>query len=589
MNFVNENNGEGFLYMKKLSIETFKAAKTKRDLADSLGESYKSLCYNLYKRDIQRYKAFEIKKSNGGVRSIVAPNASLKRIQRKLARLLSESFVSKRSVHGFTQDRSIKTNAKVHLRKRVLINVDLKDFFPSIHFGRVMGMFKSHPFNFNSEVAQALANLCCNEGQLPQGAPTSPVISNFICRSLDNSLIKFAKKYRFNYTRYADDLSFSSNVKPIPAEIGVLEGDKFILSSSFKHTITKNGFEVNDEKTRCSLPGNKKEVTGVLVNTKLNVSRKYIRLIRAMLHSWESDGLEGATKKHFKLSDDTALNGMTLLFSKKLVGMINYVRFVREVPGDESFEDTVYEGFRRRLSKLKSDLVMPRLITKAMEEKFPTVLCEGHTDPLHLNRALHYFRRNNKFIDLDVRIVNYPEAAKLGDSANKAECERIVKLGAKLENKIIYLFDRDNSQIKNWAQEECTGFKKQGENIYSAVIPKPIHRDFDQVCIEHYYDDEVLQRYDSSGRRLFLSTEFDPNTGELNSNPRIKYVNTSRIKGCSYPAIIDSKVYTENARNMAMSKKTFANHIHNLRPPFESVDFDNFLPIFELLEKIVND
>lgn len=167
----------------------FLGLQARQDVADLLEVDVKRLNYHLYiASPHQRYKSFDISKRSGAKRRIDAPISALKIIQRKLNQVLQYVYQTKQAVHGFINNKSIITNARTHLRKRFVLNVDLKDFFPSINFGRVRGLFMAHPYNLNAEVATILAQICCHNNQLPQGAPTSPTISNMICAKLDDQL-----------------------------------------------------------------------------------------------------------------------------------------------------------------------------------------------------------------------------------------------------------------------------------------------------------------------------------------------------------------------------------------------------------------
>ena len=148
---------------------------------------------------------FTIPKASGEKRTIAVPPPVLMAWQRRFCEYLTASYVPKPSVHGFTKGRSICSNASEHVGRRLILNIDLRDFFPSIHFGRVRGLFASHPFNFSNVVASTLAQLCTREGELLQGAPTSPIISNLICRRLDTDLWRLTRSLGCKYTRYADD------------------------------------------------------------------------------------------------------------------------------------------------------------------------------------------------------------------------------------------------------------------------------------------------------------------------------------------------------------------------------------------------
>jgi len=148
-------------------------------LCSILNISIKQLHYILFVKK-KRYKMFEIAKKSGGKRTILAPSEDLKSIQRRLAHLLYSCYEFLDVQHGFIKSKSCVTNACSHISKRFVLNIDLKDFFDTIHFGRIQGLFMNKPFNFNRNLATILAKLVCEDGKLPQGAPTSPVLSNII-------------------------------------------------------------------------------------------------------------------------------------------------------------------------------------------------------------------------------------------------------------------------------------------------------------------------------------------------------------------------------------------------------------------------
>ena len=182
-------------------MDVFSEIKTRADLASLLGVKESTLTYLLYKvPEVDKYTSFSLPKRNGGTREISSPIRGLKAIQRRLAEVLLEAYPNRPCVHGFLSGKNVKTNASVHLNRKWIANIDIKDFFPSIHFGRVMGLFKSLPFCLPDQLAREIANICCKDGVLPQGAPTSPIISNYICWRLDNQLQQLAKGARCVYT-----------------------------------------------------------------------------------------------------------------------------------------------------------------------------------------------------------------------------------------------------------------------------------------------------------------------------------------------------------------------------------------------------
>ncbi|WP_249316573.1 retron Ec67 family RNA-directed DNA polymerase/endonuclease [Bacillus sp. FJAT-50079] len=268
----------------------FHDIKTRNHLADFLKIPRKNLSYLLYKRGINTlYSSFEIDKKNGGVRKINAPLAELKDIQKKLAVALYKHKKNNQKIknnlsHAFEKEKSIVTNAKIHRNKRLVLNIDLENFFESFHFGRVRGFFiKNNKFLLSSEVATVIAQLTCYEGKLPQGAPTSPIITNLICEILDQRLLKIAKKYKLDYTRYADDLTFSTNDKNF-----------FDLQTAFYERLSSEliraGFKINDKKKRLQIRDSRQVVTGLVVNKKINVKRIYYKETRAMAHQLYKEG-----------------------------------------------------------------------------------------------------------------------------------------------------------------------------------------------------------------------------------------------------------------------------------------------------------
>lgn len=266
---------------------------SKHDLCQLLNIQTRQLTGLLYYTKIETcYRQFTIPKKNGDVRTINAPVGSLKFVQRKLSRLLlkrldeisEQNNIKQEIAHAFFKGRSIKTNALPHRNKKYLLNVDLKDFFDTIHFGRVQGFFKKNKyFKLPDEIATIIAQLTCYNGKLPQGAPTSPVISNLICQILDNKILQLCKKYRLTYTRYADDLTFSTNKKEFIEEYGnFLEELDVIIEAS--------GFSINSEKTRFQNNDHRQVVTGLSVNKKVNVKKEFYKNTRSMAYSLYTTG-----------------------------------------------------------------------------------------------------------------------------------------------------------------------------------------------------------------------------------------------------------------------------------------------------------
>ena len=266
-------------------MRKFNEIKSREDLAAFLGIPLSKFTYILYNKKVDSYyTSFEIPKKNGGKRPIHAPQTDLKEIQKRLADSLWEfhkEYVKNNNIqtnvsHAFEKEKGIISNAKIHRNKRFVLNIDLEDFFGSFHFGRVRGFFeKSNEFNLPIEVATIIAQLTCFQGCLPQGAPSSPIITNLISNMLDMKLIKIARRYKLDYTRYADDMTFSTN------DPKFMDVDKTFLVY-VTGEIVKYGFLINKDKTRLLFKDSRQEVTGLVVNKKINIKRDFYKKTRAM-------------------------------------------------------------------------------------------------------------------------------------------------------------------------------------------------------------------------------------------------------------------------------------------------------------------
>lgn len=565
-------------------IAAFKAVETRRELAQLLGSTLKNLVYNLYKLSPEKqYTTLNIPKKAGGFREISAPISAIKSIQRKLAVILVDFYPQKFCVHGYTKQKSIKTNALVHSRKRIIINLDLKDFFSSINFGRVRGLFKSYPFDFNDEVATILSQICCFKGKLPQGAPTSPIVSNYICRKLDNELLAFAREYKVDYSRYADDITFSTNLNHLPTAIGRIRGNKLILSKKLKELIRNNGFIINDDKTRYALKWNRQDVTGLIVNAGVNVPRKYIKRVRSMLHAWEQYGLKAAAKEHFEKFNykNKMPDYPDISFKNELTGMINYIGHIK------GRGNRIYIGLYYRIKKLDSGVKLSIPENIPVPEGMPIVFCEGKTDGIHLEAALNYFKQQGEFENLNLYFFPWRADLDINNDLLMQMCRTRPK--AKQDDRIeIYLFDRDVSKYIQEASDDGKQYKDWGANVYSAVLPIPPHRTFDEICIEHFYSDADIMRKDEHGYRLYMSREFDPSSGNHLTEAGVYFAGSRGQLLKPYPKIFESNIRRlGNDKNIALPKNSFARNISNKKGDFKNVSFDNFKCIFELLIEII--
>lgn len=276
------------------------------------------------------YVQFEIAKATGGKRVISAPRKKLKQVQRIiLDKVLSNIPVSE-ACHGFVPKRSIRSNAEPHLKSAVVMKLDLVDFFPTIHYRRIVGLFEY--YGYKADVGRTLAALVTHRprladgtpiwpGILPQGAPTSPALANIVCRRMDARLVALAQQFGARYTRYADDLTFSFPTKP-----DVRVGRFLWWVDAICHA---EGFVENTRKRRVLRPHVQQRITGVVVNEKLTIPRERRRAFRALLARCKKDGFAAALEANLKTREEMA-------------GFAAYVKMVQPELG-ESFAQQVRE------------------------------------------------------------------------------------------------------------------------------------------------------------------------------------------------------------------------------------------------------
>lgn len=298
-------------------------------------------------RNRRSYKTFQIPKKSGGFREISAPKKLLKSFLTYTNKLLQAFYESPDYVTGFVPGKSVVDNAEMHVGMNYIFNTDLKDFFPSITKSRVWATLKHPPFKFNDTIADAIAGLCCTEmtidGEerwvLPQGSPCSPILTNIVCRNLDRKLYRLAKKYDLRYSRYADDITFSSNRNVFA------KGGKF--QKELEDIITGQNFSMNEKKTRLQKKTGRQEVTGLIVSNRVNVTREYVRDIDNILYIWEKYGESNAYAKFqaYHSPKHNMINKRPSIQSV-LRGKLNYLKMVKGADSE------VWRRLQRRFNKL---------------------------------------------------------------------------------------------------------------------------------------------------------------------------------------------------------------------------------------------
>tara|TARA_R110002074_G_scaffold148573_1_gene300074 strand:- start:605 stop:2440 length:1836 start_codon:yes stop_codon:yes gene_type:complete len=408
-------------------LQSFKKAKTKPELARLLGVKPAVLTYCLYVvKTESQYSQFRIPKKNGGDRLINAPTGTLKTIQSSLSNLLldcldeinkemfpnselvketaknskllkvkcSNARVKQPSIsHGFERKRSIITNAMMHLGKKHVFNIDLEDFFGSFNFGRVRGFFiKNEHFQLIPEIATVIAKIACHNNELPQGSPCSPVIANLIAHSLDIRLTKLASSNSSTYTRYADDITFSSRQSDLPRAIAHEKDGKFIASKKLRSEIRRSGFRINDKKTRNQYKDSRQDVTGLIVNKKPNTKKEYWRTVRAQCDSLFKTGgfTELINGEHVK-GNVNSLEGRL-----NFIDHIDHYNRLRQSPPLNQKYQTKKDALKNNQAKLRRYLHNGREDTFSKflfyrlfyANELPTILTEGKTDNIYLKSAI---------------------------------------------------------------------------------------------------------------------------------------------------------------------------------------------------------
>lgn len=338
-----------------------------------------------------RYETFDIPKSDGSARTIDAPLGAQRLAQTKLAELLQacrDEIAAKTKrrplSHAFRPGQSIITNASVHTGRRYVLNVDLEDFFPSFNFGRVRGFFiKDESFGLKPEVATVIAQIACWNNGLPQGGPSSPIISDLITHILDARLVRLAKNYGLAYSRYADDLTFSTNRKDFPpavASVYALGENAWAAGEELTHAIESRGFKINAAKTRLQFRTSRQTVTGLTVNRKVNVSQGYYRSVRAMCHSLFNVG-------SYRRRNPLTGAGENVSSLDPIEGMLTHVHHVKRAADFDPVTGELKAEGAPGVRHLYDRFLFYKWFAAP---RAPFILCEGSTDNGYLRLALRH-------------------------------------------------------------------------------------------------------------------------------------------------------------------------------------------------------
>ncbi len=536
-----------------------------------LGYRYDGLVYQLYKVPVEkRYETFFVPKKSGGLRTIHSPSQTIKHIQRRLNEVLQNIYTPKPVVFGFTKGKNIVDNANKHKKKNWVLNVDLHNFFPSINFGRVRGMFMHKPYNLPAEVATTLAQICCFNNSLPQGAPTSPIISNMLCAQMDSQLQDLAWKHRCFYTRYADDITFSTTLHEFPREIAKVNAVLSVeLGKELTNIIQQNGFEINDSKVRAFAYFQRQEVTGLTVNRFPNVRRKYVMQIRSMLHAWDKEGLQAAEEEHYAQYDDKYRNPNSRPPSyKKIVkGKIDFLGMVK------GSNNSKYLEFRQEYRRLgRRDKNIPFRSVSAKTERKIIIYTEGPTDTPILKTAW------KKLYESDILFTISPVEIKRGVATGATALAEELNTHREQHGIAIGIFDRDTEGIKAYKSlhsefEEKDDFKVSTDrNAAAFLLPIPLGKEklaeLDKLWIEYYFSETALNTKTDDGKGLVF--EYKP------------IVTTRRIEN----KIIEEIKTDEKSLETAVIKDGKRIFAEVIVPTLSVEEFKGFELVFEKINEV---
>ncbi|MEB0012550.1 retron Ec67 family RNA-directed DNA polymerase/endonuclease [Glaciimonas sp. Gout2] len=514
------------------SLRNLQEATSLSEIAPLLKISARMLSFLLFKKPkLDLYQKFDIPKRHGGVREIHAPERNLKLLQHRLSILLQEC-ISEINVthghveneknlgiaHGFKRYHTIMTNGRPHVARRYVFNVDLHDFFGSMNFGRVRGFFmKDKNFNLHPNVATVIAQIACHENKLPQGSPCSPVISNLIGHTMDIPLVRLALSEGLTYTRYADDLTFSTN-KPIFSSLIAIPagGDKWMPGRSLEKIVARSGFSFNDRKTRMQYQDSRQEVTGLTVNRKVNVPATYRNRVRAMAHALFNTGeFEFINKKRDISGNESVYRSKGK--RNQLLGMLSYIdqvdRFNKKLREDNKLEPDSTTGritlFRRFLyfdafyaadepiivCEGKTDNVYLRCAIKSLAPSYPKLIVPGKIPQLKVQFLKYADRRISQITELTGGVGGICKLLK-----NYHEDVKTKFKAPAPKHPVIVIIDNDSGAdsiygaiagiTKKTKPAGRANFIHVFDNLY--VIPTPFGPQREQTAIEDFFDKTIL-------------------------------------------------------------------------------------------------
>lgn len=559
------------------------------ELATYLGLTTKKLGYITYRIPIeQKYDQFLIKKRNGKTRSIYSPKYPLKHYQLKIKSILDFIYKPTTICHSYCEGRSIITNAQIHAKKKWVLKIDLEDFFQTIHFGRVKGALESQPFNFEPMAAQYIAHLCTYKSFLPQGAPTSPTISNIICKSMDLQLLNLAIKYKCDVTRYADDIVFSTSLDRFPSELASQSATGITLGDELINLINSNGFRINDSKSSLKNKSERHLVTGIIVNKKPNVTKEFYRSLRTLIYNYTNKSpLIAQDQFNSKLNSKHRPNSKIPNVENVITGKLVFLRSI--IGHDNERYRKLARAFARKNRSFRLNL---NTSYRASQREI-VLNCEGKTDPILFKKFLQQWQSLGKNTDLNILFER-----SFGLGGDKELLDKLKRsAGMRTSRLTIFIFDSDTPSTLKELGHNTSSWKKWSDDIYSLILPRPPHLDpkYDRYCIEMLLSLNELKQYSINSRRFYFFDEFDI----LGNSKEDRNVTTTRkitnINFSTHPILYDQDVLSWHDDcfgnlikfSAALSKSEFASEVDLSH--FSQESLRGTQPTFNAIREILQD
>lgn len=375
--------------------------------------------FSLLANTNNKYSKAALPKKTGGTRIIDIPSPDLKLIQNIIKNLiledLSENYFTFPSfVTAFIKGRGIFDNAQIHRNKKYILHVDIEDFFGSIHFGRVSGLLRSNLFNLTGPMSFFFADILTLNGKLPQGAPSSPIISNLIGLKLDKRLLRLSSKHHFTYSRYADDLIFSTN------DSKDIENKLTNFISSVVDNVISSGFNINWNKINVMGPDVRHTVTGLSNNKRVSTTSNFYKTTRAMAHHfYTTNSIIVDNISYYGLTQKDRDKALHIIQGR--LSFINDIEQKNKSLHTHNYSSIEYQAITPYSYKtyntkvpdgpINNDNVIQKTNFNAKENSFrrfyffqlflygstPTIITEGITDPIYINAALKSKNRSYKY------------------------------------------------------------------------------------------------------------------------------------------------------------------------------------------------